>query len=144
MQNVLERMEAMDAKRKMADFQIKMQMPYEYKKKYARIRAKEFYSECLRRELNCHVSVGGLDSITLFLFLRSIGIHVPGISVSHIEDKSIQKVHKELGIEALPPLKKSDGTYWNKVTIIKQFGFPVLPKEIASKIDLLQNPSEKK
>ena len=69
---------------------------------------------CAARGLHCHVSVGGLDSITLLLFLRSIGIHIPGISVSHIEDASIQKIHKELGIESLQPLKKEDGTYWNK------------------------------
>lgn len=41
----------------------------------------------------CHVSVGGLDSITLYLWLHSIGIHVPGITVSGIEDRSIQRVH---------------------------------------------------
>ena len=35
-ENVLERMERIDAKRKIADFQVKMQMPYEFKKKYAR------------------------------------------------------------------------------------------------------------
>ena len=34
-QNVLERMEAMDAKRKMANFRVKMQQDYEFKKSYA-------------------------------------------------------------------------------------------------------------
>ena len=77
MQNVLERMEAIGAERKMADFNVKMKMDYEFKKNYAYIRAWEFYNECCARGLNCHVSVGGLDSITLFLFLRSIGIYVP-------------------------------------------------------------------
>lgn len=48
------------------------------------------------RGFNAHVSVGGLDSITLFVFLKSIGVHVPAISVSGLEDKSIQKVHKAL------------------------------------------------
>ena len=142
-QNIIERMEAMDAKRKMADFRVKMQQDYEFKKNYAYLRAWEFYNECAARGLNCHVSVDGLDSITLLLFLRSIGIHVPGISVSHIEDASIQKIHKELGIEQLQPLKKKDGTYWNKVEIIREFGFPVLSKEIATKIALLQNPTER-
>ncbi len=87
MQNVLERMEAIGAERKMADFNVKMKMDYEFKKNYAYIRAWEFYNECCARGLNCHVSVGGLDSITLFLFLRSIGINVPAISVSHLEDQ---------------------------------------------------------
>ena len=114
MQNVLERMEAIGAERKMADFNVKMKMDYEFKKNYAYIRAWEFYNECCARGLNCHVSVGGLDSITLFLFLRSIGIYVPGISVSHLEDRSIQEVHKQLGIERVQPLKRADGAVWNK------------------------------
>ena len=101
MESVLDRMERIDAKRKMADFNVKMQMPYEFKKKYATIHAREFVAECDRRGLNYHVSVGGLDSIALFLFLHSIHIDAPGISVSHLEDKSIQTVHKALGIERL-------------------------------------------
>lgn len=42
MQNVLERMEAIGAERKMADFNVKMKMDYEFKKNYAYIRAWEF------------------------------------------------------------------------------------------------------
>lgn len=142
-ENVLERMERIDAKRKIADFQVKMQMPYEFKKKYARIRAMEFAEECEKRGLNYHVSVGGLDSITLFIFLRSIGIDAPGISASFLEDPSIQRVHKALGIERLKPLQREDGTYWTKTKVIQEFGFPVLSKELAAKIELLQHPSEK-
>lgn len=142
-ENVLERMERIDAKRKIADFQVKMQMPYEFKKKYARIRAMEFAEECEKRGLNYHVSVGGLDSITLFLFLRSIGIYAPGISASFLEDPSIQRVHKALGIERLKPLQREDGAYWTKTKVIQEFGFPVLSKELAAKIELLQHPSEK-
>lgn len=85
--------------------------------------------------MNCHVSVGGLDSITLYLFLRSIGINVPAVSVSSLEDKSIQSVHEQLGIIPLKPLK-------SKIEVIREFGFPVLSKEIANKISLLQRPSE--
>ena len=142
-EHVLERMERIDAKRRIADFQAKMQMPYSFKVKYATRRAKEFAEECERRGLNYHVSVGGLDSITLLVFLRSVGIDAPGISVSFLEDSSIQRVHKELGVECLLPLKRDDGTYWTKPKVIQEFGFPVLSKEIASKIELLQNPSEK-
>ena len=142
-ENVLERMERIGADRKIADFNVKMSMDYEFKVKYAEIRAWEFYNECMCRGFNCHVSVGGLDSITLFLFLKSIGIHIQGISVSYLEDKSIQDVHKALGIERLLSAKKKDGTHWNKAEIIKEFGFPVISKEVASKIELLQNPSEK-
>lgn len=63
MQNVLERMEAIGAERKMADFNVKMKMDYEFKKNYAYIRAWEFYNECCARGLNCHVSVGGLTAL---------------------------------------------------------------------------------
>lgn len=147
-ENVLERMQRIGADKKIADFNAKMKQPYWFKKKYAAIRAKEFVRECDSRGLNYHVSVGGLDSITLLLFLRSIGIDAPGISVSYLEDISIQRVHKKLGVECLKPLVKertADGKpiYWSKNTVIREFGFPVLSKEIAAKIELLQNPSEK-
>lgn len=96
--NVMERMEAENTDQKIASFIVKQKQDYQFKTRYAEIRAREFYSECCKRGLECHVSVGGLDSITLLLFLRSIGIHVPAISVSHLEDKSIQAVHKQLGV----------------------------------------------
>ena len=127
--------------RKVADFRVKQQMTYEFKVKYARIRAWEFYNECSKRDLECYVSVGGLDSITLLFFLRSIGIDVPAVSVSSLEDISIQKIHKELGVISLLPAQTADGTRWNKQKLIQEFGFPVLSKEIARKIELLQNPT---
>lgn len=147
-ENVLERMERIDAKKKIADFMAKEKMPYEFKIRYATIRAREFVDECEKRSLNYHVSVGGLDSITLYLFLKSIHIDAPGIRVSHLEDKSIQDVHKALGIERLKSaVHHVDGSgrkyHWVKPQIIQEFGFPVLSKEIAAKIELLQNPSEK-
>ena len=147
-ENVLERMERIDAKKKITDFMVKEKMPYEFKIRYAAIRAREFVEECEKRGLNYHVSVGGLDSITLYLFLKSIHIDAPGISVSNLEDKSIQTVHKALGIERLKSaVHHVDDTgreyHWVKPQIIQDFGFPVLSKEIAAKIELLQNPSEK-
>lgn len=147
-ENVLERMERIDGKKRIADFMVKEKMPYEFKVKYARIRAQEFVRECDKRELNYHVSVGGLDSITLFLFLKSIGINAPGISVSYLEDKSIQEVHKMLGLERLKSSVRcvdDDGREhrWTKQQIIQEFGFPVLSKEIAAKIETLANPTEK-
>ena len=147
-ENVLERMERIDAKKKITDFMVKEKMPYEFKIRYAAIRAREFVEECEKRGLNYHVSVGGLDSITLYLFLKSIHIDAPGISVSNLEDKSIQTVHKALGIERLKSaVHHVDDTgreyHWVKPQIIQEFGFPVLSKEIAAKIELLQNPSEK-
>ena len=75
-----------DSENKIASFKVKQGMPYEFKVNYARIRAWEFYNECGKRDLDCYVSVGGLDSITLFFFLKSIGIDVPAVSVSSLED----------------------------------------------------------
>lgn len=127
-----------DTGSKIASFKVKQNMPYEFKVNYARIRAWEFYTECGKRDLDCYVSVGGLDSITLFFFLKSIGINVPAVSVSSLEDISIQKIHREIGVISLPPAVREDGTHWNKQKLIQEFGFPVLSKETARKIELLQ------
>lgn len=135
-ENVLQRNARLGIDKKIADFQVKQKQPYEFKVRYAELRAHEFKAECDRRGLNVHVSVGGLDSITLLVFLRQIGIDCPAISVSALEDKSIQAVHRQLGVEFVKPLR-------NKAEVIREFGFPVLSKEIANKINLLQNPSEK-
>ena len=43
-------------------------------------------------------------------------------------------MHDQLGIIKLKPYK-------SKVEVINEFGFPVISKEVASKIELLQNPS---
>ena len=142
-ENVIERMARIDAPKRIADFNAKMNMDYQFKVRYAAIRAREFVQECDKRGLNYHVSVGGLDSITLLMFLRSLHIDAPGISVSFLEDRSIQAVHKQLGVECVSPLIRHDGKPYTKASIIREFGFPVLSKEIASKIELLQNPTEK-
>lgn len=132
-----------DSERKMADFIVKQKQPYWFKKKYAAKRAREFVEMCDAHDKNYHVSVGGLDSITLLLFLRLLGIDCPAISVSSLEDKSIQKVHKALGVISLQSAKRENGKPWTKAQIIQEFGFPVLSKEIAAKIETLQNPTEK-
>lgn len=144
MESVQERMERLGTKQKIATFMQKEKQPYEFKRKYAQLRAEEFRSECDKRGLNCHVSVGGLDSIILYIFLKKVcNIDVPGVSASYLEDKSIQRVHRAIGIINVPPLKRQDGTYWSKQKVIQEFGFPVISKEVAAKIELLQNPSEK-
>ncbi len=121
-------------KEKKRQMTIKQSQNYEFKKRYAEMRANEFIEEMDKRGFEAHVSVGGLDSITLFIFLHSIGIQVPGISVSNVEDKSIQKVHKALGIEIVK-------SYRTKVQVLNEVGFPVISKRIAGKINLLQNPT---
>lgn len=141
MKTVQDIMKENDTERKIADFRSKQKQDYAFKRQYAEIRAWEFFDH---PEIagNAYCAVGGLDSITLFLFLRSIGIDVPGVSVSFLEDVSIQRVHKALGIRRLSAAKKKDGTPWTKPEVVKTFGWPILSKEIAGKIDLLQHPSE--
>ncbi len=116
-----------------AQFKENQRAPYSEKVSRAANLAWEFYN---RTEGQCYVGVGGLDSITLLMFLRSERIDVPAVSVSALEDKSIQRIHRQLGVQALKPLK-------SKVAVIREFGWPVLSKEIAGKISILQNPSEK-
>ena len=124
-------------KEQRARFTAIQKLPYEVKLERQKIRAWEFYENIQSMDMNCHVSVGGLDSITLYLWLKSIGIHVPAISVSGVEDKSIQKIHKELGIERIK-------SYKSKIEVLNEIGFPVISKKIAGRIDLLQHPTEKK
>lgn len=121
-------------KRQKAIFTAQQNLPYEVKVKRAELRAREFIQELDRRGMNAHVSVGGLDSIVLLAFLRSRGIDVPAVSVSSLEDKSIIKVHKQLGVISLRPGKP-------KTEILQEFGFPVISKKIAGRIDTLQNPT---
>ena len=125
-----------EKRRKKAQFAAMQNQPYEVKVKRAELRAIEFVEKLDEMDMEAHVSVGGLDSITLLLFLRKIGIDIPAISVSSLEDKSIQEIHKELGVMPIKPMK-------SKVNIIREFGFPVISKKIAGRIDTLQNPTEK-
>lgn len=110
-------------------------LPYHIKVQYAIGKAQEFYEE-LDGKVFC--SVGGLDSITLLLFLRKyVDPSIPGVTISSLEDKTIQAVHKQLGnMIYLKPYK-------SKVQVIREHGYPVISKEKAGKIQLLQNPTEK-
>ncbi|MEG1992793.1 MAG: hypothetical protein RR056_05350, partial [Acetivibrio sp.] len=122
-----------DARARMVAMQLQ---PYDLKVKRAERRAIEFIDEMDKRGHNAHASVGGLDSITLTIFLKKIGINIPAISVSSVEDKSIQKIHEKLGIISLK-------SYKSKIEVLGEEGFPVVSKRIAGKINLLQNPSDK-
>lgn len=125
-----------EKKKKKAQMMAMQALPYEVKVKRAERRAIEYVEKLDDMGLNAHVSVGGLDSIVLLLFLRNIGIDVPAISVSALEDKSIQRIHRELGVIPIMPGKP-------KVQILQEYGFPVISKRIAGKIDTLQHPTDK-
>ncbi len=114
-------------------------MTYDSKIRHAIDVAKEFYDIiCCDYGANVHVSVGGLDSITLLYFLREYIGDVKSVSVSSLEYRSVQDVHKQIGIDVyLKPLK-------SKVEILREFGFPVISKEKARKIQILQTPGQEK
>ena len=129
---------------------------WDYKRKVAHAQemAEAFYSWAKENGKGVHLSVGGLDSITLHYFLESIGLPVTCISCSSLERRGVQEVHKRIAQEMsaeykgwmgdseapsfvfLKPLK-------SKVQILQEFGWPVISKEKAGKIALLQNPTDK-
>lgn len=121
-------------------FRLKQKLPYEAKVELAKRRVYEFYDECNIRGLNTHISVGGLDSITLLVFIRSLGFSaemIPAISVSILEDKGNQEIHRQLGVTPIKPFK-------TKTQVINQLGFPVISKAKANKIEYLQTPDSPK
>lgn len=137
----IERLEDYKAykKQKHQEMLMKQNVPYSIKRRMSEQRIKDFYNEATRRGYNCHVSVGGLDSIVLCYLVRAMGYtenEIKFVSASTLEDISIQRVHKELGCICVKPLRP-------KVKVIQEFGFPVLSKKIANKIDTLQHPTEK-
>lgn len=120
---------------KPAFYQLCDLMPYEAKIRHAIDVARDFYNViCCEFGANVHVSVGGLDSLTLLLFLRKyVDPDIVSVSASSLELKSVQKVHDIVGItEKLKPLK-------SKTEILNEYGFPVISKEKAHKISCLQN-----
>lgn len=132
------------------EMRIRQAWPYEVKVAHAKKVAGEFIDKVYAgityggangnkySAHNVHISVGGLDSITLLLFLRKYfpDVDIPAISRSSLEDKSIQKIHRELGVISIPGSK-------SKVGIIREYGFPVISKAKAAKIEKLQNLNEK-
>lgn len=127
-----------DQKDYIKKFVAMQRLPYEVKVRRAEQRAKEFYEEMVNiRGKNVHVSVGGLDSITLLLFLRSIGLDVPAIGVTVLEHKSIRAIHKQLGIQSIYPTMP-------KYKVLRELGFPVISKAKANKIKCLQTVDSEK
>lgn len=123
-------------KRKHQQMQYMQNLPYEIKVARAKIRVREFIETCASMGYETHVSVGGLDSITLLCFIRSLGYDIPAVSVSALEDASIAKIHRQLGVIMLAPGK-------SKQRILQEEGFPVISKKTAGKINALQNPTTK-
>lgn len=109
-----------------------LDQPYECKVIQARNRIWDWYRTCQENDKTPVVSVGGLDSITLLVLVRdTLGESVQGVSVSSLEDKSIQEVHKQLGVIPISPVK-------SKVEVLREYGFPVISKLTSAKISRLQ------
>ena len=120
------------------EFRQKQSLPYELKIAHAEVKAIEFYNHVAGMGADCHVSVGGLDSITLLCFLRHIGLKdVPAISVSTLEDLSNQEVHRQLGVIRIKPYK-------SQTQVLHELGFPVISKAKANKIEYLLTPNADK
>ena len=115
----------------------KLSLAYPAKVTYAAFKAREFFDAC---EGQVYVALGGLDSITLTLFLwRYVNKDIPAVSVSVLEDRSIQEVHRWLGEQGAVTLLRPGKS---KVEVLEQHGFPIISKDAAKKIEMLQNPSE--
>ena len=116
--------------------QANLALPYGVKKGIARDRIVDWYQTCKQFGMDCHVSVGGLDSITLLAFVReTLGDDIKGVSVSSIEDRTVQNVHKEMGVIRIKPIK-------NMRQVIDEYGYPVISKAVSAKISRLQTPGD--
>lgn len=116
-------------------------LPYEVKVRRAERRVHEFYEEVVNRgEHSVHISVGGIDSLTLLYFIRSLGYtedQIPAIGATVLEHKSIRLIHKRVGVIPIYPMIP-------KHKILQDYGFPVISKAKAHKINLLQTPDSEK
>lgn len=120
-----------EIERRRADAAQYIAMPYEAKVALAENRIWEWHDTCWANDKDYHVSVGGLDSITLLALVRKVlGPDTIGVSISQLEDKSVQRVHEEMGVVRINPMK-------TKVRVLKELGFPVVSKAKANKIHYL-------
>ena len=82
-------------------------LPHEVKVKRAELRIKEFYEKVVYdMGKHVHISVGGLDSLTLLYFIRSLGYdaeEIPAIGVTCLEHQSIRRIHKKAGVIPVKP-----------------------------------------
>lgn len=116
-------------------------LPYDIKVRKAKQRIHEFFHEIVNvRNANVHISVGGLDSLTLLMLIRSLGYSekdIPAIGCTVLEHQSIRKIHKQLGVIPIYPNVP-------KHKILQEYGFPVISKAKAHKIEILQTPDSEK
>lgn len=120
------------------EFRYLQTLPYEQKVEHATIKARAFRDWAELHGKDICVSIGGLDSTTLYYFLQRVGVYATPASVSALEDTTIQKIHNQIpGLEKIKPYK-------TKVQVLNELGFPVISKAKAKKIEYLQKPDSPK
>ena len=120
------------------EFRQRQSLPYDPKVAHARIKAFDYRDYAREHGYDLCVSIGGLDSIILYYYLKYLGIDVVPVSVSSLEHKSIQAIHKQIpGMIFIKPYK-------SKVKVLREYGFPVISKAKASKIENLQKQDNPK
>lgn len=66
---------------------------------------------------------------------------IPAVSVSVLEDKTVQEVHRWLSTQGpfvfLKPIK-------SKVQVLREYGYPVIAKDKAARIEAIQTPNNPK
>lgn len=120
-------------------------MPYELKVKHAANLVHDFYNN---PEIggNTYISVGGLDSIVLTLFIRSLGYtqeDVPAMSVSSLEHPGNQQVHKAIGVKPIPRGRDKNGEVWTLPKVYRECGYPIISKQYAHHAHMAKHPSDK-
>ena len=113
----------------------RLALPYGAKVELAANRVRDWQKTCWEYDKDYAVSVGGLDSITLLAFCRKILGECDGVSVSILEDETVQNVHREMGVIRLKPMM-------SKTRVLQEYGFPVVSKLAAAKISRLQTPGD--
>lgn len=96
MKTVFDQMQEIGAAANIENFRVMQGWSYLQKVSHAEKVARTFYDRNRAEGRNVHVSVGGLDSITLHYFLEDIGVHAPCISCSTLEGKGVQIVHRQI------------------------------------------------
>lgn len=103
-----------EKKRKKMQFSAMQNLPYEVKVKRANIRAREFVEKLQDLGMEAHVSVGGLDSITLLVFLRHIWMYRCRRSTERSAESRMGRCTPP-GLSGLDAVCVDSGSTWKNV-----------------------------
>lgn len=108
---------------------MKQCVPYSIKVRMSETRIRSFIQECERRNLNCHVSVGGLDSIVLGHLIRKMGCSMCGFGIQleerpHRFDRLYERNPKEWEFWMTKCCKHDDGTLYGWGEVLDYLSIP--------------------